>query len=147
MLNDAIKGYHINDILLLSKYFNSFEDRPWNTEIIYKAMHNLYPHAKFILTRRKSDSWWSSVNQWLEYKSKNDDQILNQYMTHLGVQNFSKKEFVNAYSEYNLHVISYFDSCSKNNLLVIDLEEESKAQKIIEFLGLSRTVHNYPHEN
>lgn len=147
MLVDAVNGDHINDILVMSKYFDSFEDRPWNTEAMYKAMNRAYPYAKFILTRRKPDTWWSSVSKWLQYKSKKDNQIFNQYMTHLGVTHFSQKEFIKAYSEYNFKAISYFKACSNGKLLIVDLEDANKASKIIEFLGLSRGVLEYPHEN
>lgn len=147
MLNHAVKGDHISDILLFAKYFNSFEDRPWNTEIMYKTMHDAYPDAKFILTRRKPHSWWLSVSKWLKHKSAKDKQIINQYLMHLGVPNFSEKEFIDAYCEYNAHAISYFQVCSKNNFLVLDLEEEGKAMKIMKFLGLSCDHEEYPHEN
>lgn len=133
-------------IYTLSKYFRSFQDRPWNTRSVYSMLSLKYPKAKFILTRRNTEDWWNSVSRWLDHKSKFDDEIMSQYLKHLQVSEFSRQQFVAQYEEYNNSAIDFFKK-DPARMLILDLDDNHKLTKLSHFLKPKNQIHEYPCEN
>jgi hypothetical protein len=86
------------------------------------------------------------VSRWVSSKSKQDDEILAQYLLHLNVSDFSRQQFVEQYENYNSEAIGYFKG-DPSRLLVLDLEDDSKLDKLRLFLKPKKNATIYPCEN
>merc|ERR1711998_703340 len=97
LLNDAVK--------LIGSHFQFYQDAPYCIEPFYKSAASFYPSAKFILTVRDSQSWWTSIKNWIkELKPWNTEK----YARMLGANAFDEKSMIDAFERYNKNVIDYF---------------------------------------
>ena len=134
---------NFTDSLIRDYDFTIFKDRPWNTGC-YKNLNEKYNDAKFILTIRDQEEWWTSVENWLSLKAKwaeklnEDDKIKNltwkmkEYNTHFNSDALNKDNYINYYNTYNNSVLEYFKD--KPNFYLFCLNKDfnwSNIQKII----------------
>ncbi len=59
--NPNIRVEALNLALSLVPQYDAFQDNPW--PILFRELHQEFPHAKFILTTRPPDEWIRSVVQ------------------------------------------------------------------------------------
>lgn len=134
---------NFTDSLIRDYDFTIFKDRPWNTGC-YKNLKKKYNDAKFILTIRDQEEWWTSVENWLSLKAKwakklnEDDKIKNltwkmkEYNTHFNSDALNKDNYINYYNTYNNSVLEYFKD--KPNFYTLHLNKDFNwinIQKII----------------
>jgi hypothetical protein len=134
-----------SESLYTAKYFRSFQDRPWNIWTFYELLDKNFPDSFFILTERDPDSWWRSVEKWLTVSNKDDQDKYLRYLKHLKVSSFDKKEFVDAYLNYNYKAKEYFKD--KDNFLIMNLEQGDEWEKLCNFLHIPIPGADFPHAN
>lgn len=104
-----------------------------------------YPNSKFILTTRDKDSWIESAASLM--RTENDPLWLLEgrailYKTVV----FNREKFLNAYDNYHNFVYDYFQDRPKD-LLVLDLNESHKYEKLCNFLNKPIEQSEYPFVN
>jgi hypothetical protein len=120
------------------KEFTHFSDAPYF--LMYKHFDEKYPNSKFILITRDKNEWLKSFKKlWLKegpadpvsfacYQHYIED------ITSYNILDLSDEELVNMYSRHNNDVVEYFKN--KHNLLVIDIHDVQKKEKITSFLNI-----------
>jgi hypothetical protein len=112
----------------------------------FKELDLRYPGSKFVLTTRDIDGWLDSCrNHFNQYRSApNNAKALNSsiYGTYL----FDAEKFREAYMRHYADVISYFSN-RNSDLLLLDLREENKWEKLCNFLSKSIPNKSYPLKN
>ena len=110
-----------------------FKDRPWNTGC-YKELDKKYDDAKFILTIRNQEEWWTSVENWLslkavwgkkfnqEEKIEELDEKIRIYNSHFICRTMNKDCYIKYYNAYNNGVIEYFKN--KSNLYALNVGKD-----------------------
>lgn len=109
---------------------------------LYEKLDYAFPDSKFILTIRDGFSWIKSVynhtgGEWFS---------LFEYMFY-GFWKYDERRCLDRYIEYNAGVIEYFKN-RNNDLLIIDLADNDKFEKLCNFLNLECPDNiEYPHLN
>lgn len=105
--------------------FNCFSDTPYN-ENIYARLYSEFPDALFVLTTRDKESWKKSIERWLWDVPEKKNYLLS-------LRPKYEKGVVNTIPE--------------NQLLVLDLGEDNKMEKLCSFLGVEYNGKNFPYKN
>jgi hypothetical protein len=135
-IQKSIKVYDLD-------YFH-FSDAP------YFMMHDYfdkkYPNSKFILIERNTEKWLKSFRKL--YSKLPIDPVsracISKYISEMSslsdkeLWKISDKSLINMYVYHNLKIKKYFKN--RDNLLVLDLEDDQKEDKISRFLGLSPEI-------
>ena len=133
---------------LLNKY-DAFLDNP--VPLLYQELDQNLPKCKFILTTRSQETWLESV-QWLfekELKTLNAElqKVANDiHQSFYGTTVFNKNIFIAKWEAYHKEVFNYFLD-RKEDLLVLDLENEIGWDPLCEFLSKKVPKKPYPHKN
>ena len=125
---------------LLNKY-DAFQDTPWF--LFYKVLYDLYPEAKFILTKRDEDKWIKSVQTHFGKSSfKYHDYIYG------SSDSFKDEiEYRNVYKKHNKDCEVFF-SAKQKKILVIDLEKDiNKWDLLCDYLDISSPNLKFPYAN
>lgn len=142
---------------------DSFKDIPYNINNVFIELDKSYPDSKFILTTRDSESWFKSIKHFhkkfgvnISESIKNVKYVSNDffYLYYTECLNFdfnlsyddNKFNMINAYESYNQRVKDYFKD-KPDKLLVIDLFDTNKSEKVCDFLGIKYKNQQYPHSN
>jgi len=123
--------------------FRTLQDRPWNVWNMYKILDAAFPESKFILTYRDPESWWKSVDQWLNVTHKNNGAKLERYLKQLKVDRVDTDMFISSYLQYNEEVKSYFGN--RSDFLIVNFEESDGWVKLCNFLDLPVPDVPFPH--
>ena len=133
-----------NDLSRLDSFFeeyDAFQDNPW--PLLYKEFYQKYPESKFILTTRDEDKWWNSLLN--HFGSEHTP--MRQWIYGNGVPEGNEPLYRERYRQHNKEVIDFF-SDKPEQLLVIDWKEnDSKWERICEFLEKPVPQSNFPHAN
>ena len=125
---------------LLNEY-DAFEDTPWF--IFYKELLDLYPDAKFILTVRNEEQWYSSM---VKHFGGFDRAIFRWVYDGKGDPIDNKTQFINTYREHNDQVINHFKNHS--NFLLMNMPEDFNWNVLCNFLNCSIPLFgDFPHAN
>lgn len=131
--------------LEVASRFRSLHNRPWNIGDMFKHIDKRFPGSRFILTQRDPDVWWRSVEQWLTVKHAGDNERLQRYFMHFGINQFNKQLFIKNYEEHNYRIEEYFRG--RKNLLIINFDEGHGWAEICQFLNLPIPEVSFPHIN
>lgn len=126
--------------------FRAFHDRPWNVGDFYKVLDQLFLGSFFILTTRDADSWWNSVEHWLNVTHASDDEKRYRYLKHLGVIDLNKESCISAYLSHNENIRDYFSSRQKS-FLELNMTVNFDWESLCDFLKLPVPNHPFPHQN
>ena len=116
----------------LAETYSYFQDAPWCSEPqrLYRNFAARYPTAKFVLTVRNSDRWWSSVERWVQCaesvgSKRKGSEKLQYYAAILGADSTSKEDMIKAFEMHNAGVRNFFYDEIKqpSRLLEIDLTD------------------------
>jgi hypothetical protein len=125
-------GFHNN--------FDAFTDMPYHS--MFEYFDNKYPGSKFILITRDLDSWIKSVRKlydFFENKTFNAPEqfVYNKYFTDCPKDRSecTNEVLTELYNSHIFAVSKYFSD--KDNLITIDLSDQDKETKIINFLGIT----------
>lgn len=132
--------------LLDDKFYNFYEDSPFNFNDFYSEIYGRFPHTLFILTVRDSESWADSFIRWGEKKRLVSDRIKFGYGVNYPNDENREQLIVN-YDTRNNEILEFFSR--KGNLLVLDLEkEENPWIPLCLYLRVENIPNvKFPHEN
>ena len=121
--------------------FDAITDIFTTSNINYIELHKLYPNAKFILTVRNIKSWGKSL---VKYNKMNSvSRLFPGYSKMVDNEYILNNEY---YQKYNQDVINYFNQQNSQNLLVLNLEDPNKMEKLSSFLNKKVDNLEYPNE-
>lgn len=141
-LIESLKKEQINDILKVTEEFDAFCDNPW--PLLYQSIDDKYPNCKFILTIRDESSWLKSV---LNYFGESTSPIRElMYGKDLGSPIGNEDLYLKKYNQHNQEVKTYFKD-RPNDLLIFDIDEKNKWEKLCTFLGKEIPELPFPYEN
>lgn len=117
-------------VLQLADRYQYFQDTPWAATDFYRVLAEQYPEAKFILTARNTDQWWSSVKEWVS-RQRGQGQLyglekLQKYADLLGANSTAEGDMKQAYDYRNQQIRDYFQGSTLSNeprLLELDLSD------------------------
>ena len=140
-LLDQIKSY--DDALFL--------DGPIWFPNNFKILHEQFRDSKFILTVRDSDEWFNSMQRFF---TKFPNNVIHpkkvscrkQIYGYSEIETKNKDEFVKVFENYKIEVINYFEKYDKNNLLILDVSNNSWNQ-LCNFLEKKIPDKKFPHVN
>lgn len=125
--------------------FNFFEDLPFCYRENYKAIDEFFPDAKFILSIRNPEEWFSSCIRWIENL---DCKSIYNWIWGINFASENKEEIINLYKKRNIEVQDYFaDTPSK---LLVSYTEQASFSNLCNFLGIEVSLAAdlvYPKEN
>lgn len=131
-------GTQLND-------YNAFTD---STVIpLYKSLHKKFKNVKFILTTRELESWLNSCSKWPNFLRPNvvgKRKIYREKV--LGSANYDEIIFRDAYKKHLNDIETYFQN-RKEDLLVLDVNDGHKWEKLCEFLGEPVPDEPFPYTN
>jgi hypothetical protein len=128
--------------LAMVPHFAAFEDRPWNVWEMYRHVDEAFPDSRFVLTVRSPETWWRSVENWLQHKKP---QMVELYTRHLRAETFSRESFLAGYARHNAAIRSWFAGTGK--LLVVDVEAQHRWDELCAFLDVPVPDLPFPHAN
>jgi len=115
----------------------------------YKKLDTMFPNSKFILTTRNKDKWLASMEPYLERK-RNWNQSNRQINIRKQVYKepfFDYNIYSKVYDDHEKNVREYFKN-RPNDLLILNIVDGiDKPQKLFDFLGIDRTMEEFPHKN
>ena len=143
-----------------------FQDVPFSYFKTLKYIDEAYPGSKFILTvRDNSDQWYNSITKFHkklfgkgERVPTTKDLAEASYVRKGFAQNamkdhgtsiedpYNKKIMCAHYEKHNADVLAYFKD-RPNDLLIINLSDESAYQKFVVFIGIDSPYKDFPWEN
>jgi hypothetical protein len=146
-----------------------FEDDPWWCSDFYKILFNKFPRAKFIMFERDPDSWFNSMvkhsggkslgNTHLHasiyhrledfysagYKEENKYTSKLDNLLPLGEQN--RKHYIDFYRLRNNEIKDYFERFGKERIVMVQLEDPNKWQKVGLFFDINVEPNYKVHSN
>lgn len=111
----------------------------------FEFLDLLYTGSKFILTTRDLDSWIESAAS-LDRLENDPIWQLETRARLWGSFVFHKERFMDGYHKHHSKVSDYFKN-RQNDLLVLDLQEAGKFEKLCLFLSKSMPNIDYPNLN
>jgi len=121
--------------------YDALQDKPWF--MIFEKLDALYPGSKFILTVRNEESWFKSASRhFSELRTAQHEWI---YGRGKGLPKEDKENAIRVFTEHNERVIRYFSE-RPEDLLVLDMKEENKWEKICNFLNVEQPDMSFPHK-
>jgi hypothetical protein len=123
---------------LIEKY-DAFQDNPW--PLLYKELDKAYPHSKFILTLRDTESWYQSISAHFKNKST----AMRKWIYGIGSPQASKSQYIKRYETHNKDVQNYFKD-RPGDLLVMNLKEDGW-EKLATFLKQPLPKTPFPQAN
>lgn len=146
--------------------FEAFQDAPFSWKYTYIYLDQVFPGSKFILSVRDSSEEWlqSLIRFHTKLFGKNGKVPTSQDLKEarrpfnrnvfdnlsgiMDITNddpYNKTKMIHYYESHNSMVMDYFKF--KNNLLIINLNEEGAYQRFCQFLGKKPMRENFPWEN
>ena len=139
-LIESIQSNKHDELLKVIPLFDAFVDNPW--PLLYKALANEYPDAKFILTTREEGSWLQSVKAYFGNSRSDFRRLTFGYESPIG----HEAAYLAAYRKHNQEVLAFFKQAPQN-LLILPLESNNKWKLLSEFLKVGAPNLDYPIEN
>jgi len=109
----------------------------------YKELDLKYPGSKFILTTREMKSWLRSCENHFNRFRDTSDKARALDIAMYGTDLFDGEKLRNAYDRYYDDVMEYFQG-RDSDLLILDVLEANKWQKICDFLDKPIPRAEYP---
>ena len=132
----------IDELSKIEDQFDAFTDMPYHS--MFEYFDNKYPGSKFILITRDIDSWIKSVNKIYSFFDIKDFNPIERFVYKKYLDKIPKDRSEctdEVLSElYNSHVFAVSEYFSgRTDLLTLDLYDQDKERKIIDFLGITDT--------
>lgn len=113
----------------------------------YKTLYKKYPDAKFVLTTRNTLDWLDSCKHWFSFEKMSH--VPDYHALHVkifGHHIYDEGLYMEAYLQHCLDVAMFFADKPKQ-LLVLDIDSNTKIQDLCMFLDKPSTDIDYPVEN
>lgn len=122
----------------VAEEYDSFNDNPWFS--LYQELDVRFPNSKFILVERDESKWIASCIKYFG-KSKS---AFRMFLYGKSSPEGNEERYLQVYNKHNDNVKSYFKE-RKDDLLVVDLEDDVKLEKIVKFLNIDVSISEFPH--
>lgn len=109
----------------------------------FKQLDKEYPQARFVLTTRDTESWLKSVKRHMIVKKAKWQMEYRREA--YGTHEYNEQVLIESYEKHNQEVKNYFRDTNK--LLVLDISEPDKWEKLCSFLGVKKPSVPYPTTN
>nr|WP_321233389.1 sulfotransferase [uncultured Psychroserpens sp.] len=127
-----------NYILETLEVWDAVQDMPW--PLFYKELYQLYPNAKFILTKRHPNDWYKSVIKF--FGSIRIPFHKNIY--HVPCAEGYEKEYKAIYNKHNEEVLEFFSD--KDNFLLMKPKHNFDYKTLCNFLHIENVPQeDFPH--
>jgi hypothetical protein len=140
--NKMSKEELFSELESIEKDFDAFTDMPYHS--MFEHFDNKYPGSKFILITRDLDSWINSVKKLYDFfKDKKfntcEEFVYSKYLKNIpsNKSECTDKVLTELYKSHIFAVSEYFSG--RTDLLTLDLYDQDKEKKIIDFLGITDT--------
>lgn len=145
------KARHYPKYIDRAKIFEALVDSPICNE--FETLDELYPDSKFILSVRDLDGWLASCKaasrkfMWkrLSPVGRCGPEVYRSHMNLFNTTKYDEAKFVEGYHRHYDRVIEYFEG--RDDLLVYNLSDKDKMEKICAFLGKEIPDGGFPHRN
>lgn len=125
----------------LLKEYDAFEDTLWF--MYYKELAEMYPDAKFILTKRPAEKWYKSA---LKHFGGYDRLSFRWIYDGRGDPEGNRELYLEKYNSHNQEVDKYF-SKTNQDFLVMNLPEDFNWDVLCSFLDCPQPFGSFPHAN
>lgn len=142
----------------LFQHTQVFEDTPFWYPEFYKILYHRFPNAKFILFTRDTDDWFRSMlhhskgKVWENFKLhcklyRREKDHYNKTDTQQETFWGHDQHYKDYYEIRNREVIEFFKEKKSKRLIVCDLSDSDKWQKLGAFIGVDVSTDFDAHEN
>lgn len=135
--------------LSVLNHYDALSDVPISA--IFAQLDQVYPNSRFILTVRDVNGWIESCrNAWFNQSDAVPEPgtMREFYRTLLyGCNEFSEDRFRWVYETHLKLVQDHFSGEKANQLLVLDINEGNKWERLCSFLGVAVPDEPFPHKN
>ena len=121
----------IEKVLKYARYFESFDDLPWNKVEFLETLDHSYPNSKFVLLIRDSDRWFESFYSF-------------------AIREGARPPDTSAIAKFesrNKQILDYFSGSNRQQLLTMNLENGDGYQQLCPFLEVHLIHEKFPHAN
>jgi len=115
----------------------------------FKKLDTMFPNSKFILTTRDKEKWLQSMSTYLARKVNwnQSTRTLNIRELVYGDVWFNYSVYERSFDNHEKNIREYFKK-RPNDLLVLNIVDGiDKPQKLFDFLGINKTMKEFPHRN
>lgn len=123
-----------------AKRFDAFIDNPW--PLLFREMDVVFPNSKFILLRRQTKPWITSIVRHFGTKETPMRQWIYGAASPLGNEDI----YIKRYEAHNQEVLDYFED-RPNDLIVMDFSLGDGWQELCAFLDKDIPNEDFPHAN
>ncbi len=149
----------IDELLKMTKNYDAFADAPWGGSYFFKKLHEVYPDAKFIFTKRDPEKWYKSfetmmteftddIDEAMDSMFKNEMYGTVYYFSHLfGITTLTgnKQKILAKYNEINNEILDYFKD--NDNFMTMDVVGGDGWEKLCGFLNEPQPDWDFYHLN
>ena len=115
----------------------------------YKKLDTMFPNSKFILTTRDKEKWLQSMSTYLERKKtwNQSTRTLNIREQVYGDVWFDYTVYERAFDDHERKIKEYFKKRPDDLLILNIVDGIDKPKKLFDFLGVNKTMDEFPHKN
>lgn len=140
-VNDPEIGETMLDrALLLARQHEAFQDNPW--PLLYRELDDAFPGSKFILTRRPTDEWLTSILRHFGGKSTS----MREWIYGVGDPIGNEDRYRTIYDRHNQEVLDHFAD-RPGDLLVFEITKGAGWGELCAFLSVGQPPIPFPHAN
>ncbi len=114
--------------------------------LYYKDLDNRCSGSKFVLTTRDKKSWLASCKNHFNVYRKQLEKATAIHLEVYGTDSYDEKKLSDSYTRHINDVMKYFSERNQD-LLILDVSEKSKWQKLCKFLDKPIPDCEYPTKN
>ena len=159
------KNYNWKPIVRFCESAEAFQDAPFSWPYTWLILHHHFPNAKFILTYRDEEGWYSSLTSFHSklfadgHRIPNKEDLQNakyRYKGFMWEKNrilwdtpednpYYKDNLISNYNRHNEDVLHYFKG--SQNFLALDVSQPNSYYQLCEFLKKKPLHERFPHLN
>lgn len=121
--------------------FDAFQDNPW--PILWRELAVAYPQAKFILTLRDEEQWYSSALRYFGEQQTPMRALI--YGADAASPVGKKQRYIERFRQHNAEVLDFFQDAE--NFIALDVSSSDAYNRLRLFLGHEATNQSFPHCN
>lgn len=116
--------------------YSFFEDLPFGYGDNYQLIDEFYPDAKYILTVRDPDAWFSSCLRWIE---RLENKAIYSWIWGIPFTKENKDRIISLYNKRNADIQNHFGADRPGRLFVLRIEQATFAD-LCSFLNLESSM-------
>lgn len=145
LIEEVCLGANYPLAVALARRFRTLKARPWNVPPMHRVFDEHFPGSRFILTYRDPESWWASVDRWLNVTHRDDEPKRRRYLQHMGLEAVDRAAFLDHYARHNAEMRAWF--AGRDDFLELDFEAGQGWAELCTFLDVPVPDAPLPHRN